>query len=73
MRTPERPGPSAPVEPELQRALDAVDDGADSPDRLARVLGGDVARATIALTRLELAGILRRERDGSYARWAGQT
>ena len=49
----------------LRRALDAVDGGADRPDRLARVIGGDVAVATIALTRLELAGFLapRARRD----------
>jgi hypothetical protein len=47
-----------------------VDDGADSPDRLALAFDGDVAAATIALTRLELAGVLRRERDGSYSRRA---
>jgi hypothetical protein len=48
-----------------------VDGGAHSTDRLARALDGDVAAATVALTRLELAGILRRERDGTYARRAG--
>lgn len=63
--------PVAALDAELSRALTAFEDGADCPDRLARVLGGDVARATVALTRLELAGILRRERDGSYARRAG--
>jgi protocatechuate 3,4-dioxygenase beta subunit len=41
------------------------------PGRLARAFDGDVARATVALTRLELAGLLRRELDGSYARRAG--
>jgi DNA processing protein len=71
-----RPAPPphsrVPDDPELQRALAAVDDGADSPDRLALELGGDVARASVALTRLELAGLLRRELDGSYARRAGR-
>jgi DNA processing protein len=66
-----RPAPPPPADPELRRALEAVDDGATSPGRLARVLDGDVARATVALTRLELAGLLRREPDGSYARRAG--
>ena len=45
--------------------------GPTSPGRLARVFDGDVARASVALTRLELAGLLRRELDGSYARRAG--
>ena len=67
---PSRPAPR-PEDPELRRALDAIDDGATSPGRLARALDGDVARATVALTRLELAGLLRRELDGSYARRAG--
>ena len=75
-RPPVRPRPApapspAPDDPELRRALAAVDDGADSPDRLAQALGGDVARASVALTRLELAGLLRRELDGRYARRAG--
>jgi DNA processing protein len=59
-----------PLEAALRQALAAVDDGADSPDRLALAFDGDVAAATIALTRLELAGVLRRERDGSYSRRA---
>jgi DNA processing protein len=72
---PPRPSPppvraEPPLEPALREMLAAVDDGADSPDRLAQVLDGDVAAATIALTRLELAGVLRRERDGSYSRRA---
>ena len=62
--------PAPPLEPGLRQALAAVDDGADSPDRLALALDGDVAAATVALTRLELAGVLRRERDGSYSRRA---
>jgi DNA processing protein len=66
--TPATPRP--PLDGELRRVLDALDGGADSPDRLARVLGGDVAAATVALTRLELEGIVRRQRDGSYARRA---
>jgi DNA processing protein len=69
---PARPAmPPPPADPELRRALEAVDDGATSPGRLARVFDGDVARAAVALTRLELAGLLRRELDGSYARRAG--
>jgi DNA processing protein len=70
---PARPAmPPPPADPELRRALEAVDDGATSPGRLARVFDGDVARAAVALTRLELAGLLRRELDGSYARRAGR-
>jgi predicted Rossmann fold nucleotide-binding protein DprA/Smf involved in DNA uptake len=69
---PPRPNgrPDPPLEPALRQALAAIDDGADSPDRLALALNGDVAAATVALTRLELAGVLRRERDGSYSRRA---
>ena len=71
-REPARPAaPPPPADPELRRALEAVDDGATSPGRLARVFDGDVARASVALTRLELAGLLRRDLDGSYARRAG--
>jgi len=70
---PARPAmPPPPADPELRRALQAVDDGATSPGRLARVFDGDVARAAVALTRLELAGLLRRDLDGSYARRAGR-
>ncbi len=64
-------GSPMPQDPELRRALDAVDDGAASAERLARALGRDVASANVALTRLEFAGLLRRELDGTYARRAG--
>jgi DNA processing protein len=50
----------------LRRALDAVEDGGDSPERLARRLGADVAAASALLTRLELSGHLRRVHDGTY-------
>jgi DNA processing protein len=61
------PAPSAAeLTPELRGVLAAVEDGADSPGRLAVALGADVSRASIALTQLELAGALRREHDGSY-------
>jgi DNA processing protein len=68
---PSEPRVARALDPGLRRALDAVDGGAHTPDLLARALGGDVAAATVALTRLELAGFLRRERDGTYARRAG--
>jgi DNA processing protein len=58
--------PAVELGPDLRRALAAVEDGADSPGPLAVALGADVSRASIALTQLELAGFLRRERDGSY-------
>jgi DNA processing protein len=62
--------PVAPRRPaldgELKRALESVEEGADSPERLAAVLGGDVARASVALARLELEGLLRRRHDGTY-------
>ncbi len=64
---PPRAVPSpAPVDPDLRAALDAVEDGGDSPERLARLLGCDVAAASVVLTRLELAGALRRRHDGGY-------
>jgi DNA processing protein len=50
----------------LRRALDGVEDGGDSPERLARLLEADVAAASALLTRLELSGHLRRMHDGSY-------
>jgi DNA processing protein len=65
-RSPVTAEPAARLAPELRRVLHAVEDGADSPDRLAVAFGGDVTRASIALTQLELAGLLRRERDGRY-------
>jgi DNA processing protein len=58
--------PPPPLEAELRRALDAVEDGGDSPERLGRVLGVDVAVAGALLTRLELAGRVRRRHDGGY-------
>jgi DNA processing protein len=66
--TPGKTVDAPPLDPELELALEAIDDGADSADRLARVLGGDVARAAVVLTRLELTGVLRRGLDGRYTR-----
>ena len=59
--------PPVPGDPALRRALDTVECGADSPERLARALGVDVSSASVALTQLELGGFLRRRHDGSYA------
>jgi DNA processing protein len=64
-------GPAVALDEELRRALASVEDGHDSPDRLARVLGGDIVRATVVLARLEIAGVLSRRIDGRYARRAG--
>jgi DNA processing protein len=64
-RAPAWPPPD--LDPGLRRALELVEDGADSPERLALALDGDVADASVALTLLELRGLLRRCHDGSYA------
>jgi DNA processing protein len=60
------PTPAPAIDAELRRALDAVEDGGDSPERLARLLGTDVATTSVLLTRLELSGRVRRIHDGSY-------
>lgn len=53
--------------PELRAVLEGVQDGRDTPGAIA-ALTGDVAAAAVALTRLELLGLLRRRADGRYAR-----
>jgi DNA processing protein len=62
------PGPALPDDPALRRALDAVEGGADTPDRLADALGTDIGSAVVVLTRLELQGWLGRRADGSSRR-----
>ncbi|MBA2636825.1 MAG: DNA-processing protein DprA, partial [Solirubrobacterales bacterium] len=62
------PGAARPtVAPELSRVLELVDDGLSTAGAVAARLG-DVTQATVSLTRLELLGVLRRERDGRYVR-----
>ena len=53
------------LEPRLQRILDRVRAGADSPDRL-RHEAGDVGELLCALTELELMGLLARGDGGRY-------
>ena len=53
------------LEPRLQRILDRVRAGTDSPDRLRRE-AGDVGELLCALTELELMGLLARGDGGRY-------
>jgi DNA processing protein len=53
------------LEPRLQRMLDRVRSGADTPDRL-RGDGEDVGAVLCALSELELSGLLARGDGGRY-------
>ncbi len=55
------------LSPELRVVLDGVQDGRDTPGAIAAQTG-DVAAAGVALTQLELVGLLRRRPDGRYVR-----
>ena len=55
----------APLDPELERLLDAVADGLDTPAALARA-GFDPKRGLAALAVLELEGYLRRGAGGRF-------
>ena len=70
-RSLDRTGP--PLEPELDRALEAVEAGAGSPDAVAAATGLGGREVAIALTRLELLGYLTSGSVGTYARSALQT
>ncbi|MDP9401609.1 MAG: DNA-processing protein DprA [Actinomycetota bacterium] len=59
--------PASRLPEDLERVLALVDAGHATPGALAARTGG-VSAAIIALTRLELLGLLRREGDGRYAR-----
>jgi DNA processing protein len=53
------------LEPRLARVLDRVGQGRDTPDELIRE-GGDVSDVLLALSELELMGVLRRGDGGRY-------
>jgi DNA processing protein len=53
------------LQPRLQGILDAVGAGRDSPDKLTRA-GGDPADTLLALSELELMGLLARGDGGRY-------
>lgn len=64
---PAAPQPAAPVlEPELRRVLDGVAAGQDTVAALARS-PGEVSGAMVALSQLELRGLVRRLPGGRYA------
>jgi DNA processing protein len=63
-----RTGP--PLEPELERALSAVEAGAGSPDAVAAASGLGGREVAIALTRLELVGYVASGPTGLYVRTA---
>ncbi len=52
----------------LDRALEAVERGAETPDELARESGLDGAAAAIAVARLELLGYVASDGLGAYSR-----
>jgi predicted Rossmann fold nucleotide-binding protein DprA/Smf involved in DNA uptake len=52
-------------EPRLQRILERVGMGADTPQKLAKA-GVDTAEAMLALSELELMGLLGRGHGGRY-------
>ena len=58
------------LEPELARALAAVDAGAATGDEVARASGLDGGAALSALTRLEIAGFVSCDGAGRYERTA---
>jgi predicted Rossmann fold nucleotide-binding protein DprA/Smf involved in DNA uptake len=58
------------LDPELASALDAVDQGAETLDAIARSSGGSPQSVTAAVTRLELLGLLRCDSNGRYRRAA---
>jgi DNA processing protein len=58
------------LDPELASALDAVDQGAETLDAIARSSGGSPQSVAAAVTRLELLGLLRCDSTGRYRRAA---
>jgi DNA processing protein len=61
-----RRGPA--LEPELARAMEMVERGSDSCDRLALASGVAPEEAAVVLARLELLRYLRLDADGRYVR-----
>jgi DNA processing protein len=68
-RVVDRP-PQDDLDPELASALDAVDQGAETLDAIARSSGGSPQSVAAAVTRLELLGLLRCDSTGRYRRAA---
>ncbi len=62
------PDRSANFDPPLAATLDAVEEGAATPDQVSLRAGVSAAETTAALTRLELLGYVRVDALGRYAR-----
>jgi DNA processing protein len=60
-----RAGPPAELEPRLQTTLESVGEGRDTPEKLTRD-GGDCGEVLLALSELELMGMLARGDGGRY-------
>ncbi len=58
------------LEPSLQRVVELVERGSQSPDAVATGSGAAPGEAAVALSRLELLGYVRVDRDGRYTRTA---
>ena len=58
------------VAPELRSILEQVGAGSDTPDALVRACGRTLPAVLLALSDLELRGLLRRGRGGRYVRCA---
>jgi predicted Rossmann fold nucleotide-binding protein DprA/Smf involved in DNA uptake len=65
-RSARRDGPE--LDQELAQLLDAVADGATTPDAAAAALGIAATNAAVGLARLELLGYLRADSAGRYER-----
>jgi DNA processing protein len=59
------PGSRARLEPRLQKTLERVGEGSDTPDKLTRT-GADAGAVLLALSELELMGLLARGDGGRY-------
>ena len=62
--------PRATLDPDLRAVLESVGTGADTPDALVRECGQPLFSVLLALSDLELRGLLRRGRGGRYVRSA---
>ena len=65
------PAPGITLEPALLEVLEAVGAGRDSAEELSRRLARPLPEILLALTRLELMGLLARGRGGRYLRRLG--
>jgi DNA processing protein len=59
-----------PLEPDLERVVEAVELGSGTCDAVAVALGASAQEVAVALARLELLGYLRADAAGRYARSA---